>query len=168
MSTRPILSSAHLASENGTSLSEFEFALTIANNAFSRWMLHCAKAGGASDMAPLDVLIVHHINHRERAKTLSEICFMLNMEDTHTVNYSLKKLLKKGLIEGEKKGKEVRYKTSREGRKFCVNYRKIREDCLVESLQNLSLSPEELASFAGKMRSLAGLYDQASREVASL
>lgn len=168
MNGQRIVSSAHLASEKGASLSEYEFGLIIANNAFNRWMQHCAKASGVNDMTPLDILVVHHINHRERAKRLADICFVLNIEDAHTVNYALKKLLKKDLVEGEKVGKEMFYKTSAEGRAFCARYREVREGCLIDSLKNLNVSPEQLTEYARYMRALASLYDQASRAAASL
>ncbi len=168
MPDKIIVSSSHLASEKGASLSEFEFGMIIANSAFNRWMLHCAKASGGVDLTPLDILVVHHINHRERAKRLTDICFVLNVEDAHTVNYALKKLLKRNLIQGEKLGKEMFYKTSEEGREFCQRYREVREDCLTDSLKSFNFSPEKLTEIAEHLRALSGLYDQSSRAAASL
>lgn len=168
MAATRIVSSSHLASEKGGALSEFEFGLIIASSAFNRWMLHCAKASGAVDLAPLDILVVHHINHRERAKRTADICFILNIEDAHTVNYSLKKLIKRGLVEGEKIGKEIFYRTSEEGRRFCTRYREVREDCLVEMLPNFNFTQEQLERFADNLRTLGSLYDQGSRSAASL
>ena len=164
----PIVSSSHLASERGASLSEYEFGLIIANNAFNRWMLHCAKASGIDSLAPLDVLIVHNINHRDRAKRVADIGFVLNVEDTHTINYSVKKLVKLGLVSGKKKGKEVFYSTTEKGAAFCLSYKENRERCLVNSLKQLSLDPTALSELANTLRTLSGLYDQASRAAASL
>ncbi|MCZ2722017.1 winged helix DNA-binding protein [Marinomonas sp. 15G1-11] len=168
MPDKVIVASSHLLSEKGASLSEFEFGMIIANSAFQRWMMHCAKTSGVVDLAPLDILIVHHINHRERSKRLSDICFVLNVEDVHTVNYSVKKLLKRNLIQGEKVGKEMFYRTSEEGQVFCKRYREVREDCLVDSLKSFNFSPDKLTEIAENLRALSGLYDQASREAASL
>ena len=168
MSEKRIVSSSHLASEKGASLSEFEFGMIIVNSAFNRWMLHCAKTSGGVDLTPLDILVVHHINHRERAKRLVDICFVLNVEDAHTVNYALKKLLKRNLVQAEKIGKEMFYKTSKEGRLFCKRYREVREDCLTDSLKSFNFSPEKLTEIAEHLRALSGLYDQASRAAASL
>ena len=61
------------------------------------------------DLTITDVLVLHHICHRARNKKLGDICFVLNVEDTHVVGYSLKKLLAAGLAQGEKVGKEVFY-----------------------------------------------------------
>mgnify|MGYP000061857217 CR=1 FL=1 len=164
----PIVSSAHLLSEKGASLSEYEFGLIIAHNALNRWMLHCAKASGVDSLAPLDVLIVHNINHRERAKRIADICFVLNIEDTHTVTYSVKKLVKLGFVSGKKKGKEIFYTTTKPGSTFCMTYKTHRERCLVNSLKQMNLDPGELSELANTLRALSGIYDQASRAAASL
>ena len=58
------------------------------------------------DGDPLDVLVLHNVNHRGKAKRLADICLVLNIEDTHTVNYALKKLERLKLLKGGRKGKE--------------------------------------------------------------
>jgi len=81
----PIVSSAHLASEEGWQLSELEYAMTMTYNAFSRWMTHCMAAVEHKDFNPLDILVLHNVNHRTREKRLADIAFMLNIDDVHTV-----------------------------------------------------------------------------------
>ena len=44
--TGPIVSSAHLVSEKSAELSEFEFGLMIASEAFNRWVVRCMGAAG--------------------------------------------------------------------------------------------------------------------------
>ena len=78
----PIVSSAHLVSPRSAEMSEFEFGLIVAGNAFHRWIVHCMSAAGLSDLTPLDVLVLHHVSHRARDKRLSDICFIMNVEDT--------------------------------------------------------------------------------------
>ncbi|MGR3762223.1 winged helix DNA-binding protein (plasmid) [Roseobacteraceae bacterium NS-SX3] len=165
---RRIVSSRHLAEGEGWELSELEFGLIIASNAFSRWMTRCMAAAGQPDLSPLEILILHNVNHRERDKRLSDICFLLNIEDSHTVNYGLRKLLKAGLLSSEKRGKEVFYRTSAEGTALCAAYREIRRQCLLDGLAATDLSGQELRSLARNLRALSGHYDQASRAAASL
>ena len=165
---RAIVSSRHLASDEGWQLSEFEYGLILSFNAFSRWMVRCMAASGQKEMGPLDILVLHNINHRGRDKRLSDICFMLNIEDTHLVNYAVKKLIKSGLVEGEKHGKEMFYNTTEEGNTLCETYRQVREECLVSSMKNIGLNQEEIRRIASMMRSLSGIYDQASRAASSL
>lgn len=167
-STPPIVSSNHLADGDGWQASELEFGLILAHNAFSRWITRCMSAAGNPDLTSLEVLALHNINHRDRQKRLTDICFMLNIEDTHTVNYALKKLLKMGLITSQKNGKEVFYQTSETGTALCESYRKIRQECFVEGLSRLDISGEDMREIAANLRALSGQYDQASRTAASL
>jgi len=165
---RPIVSSAHLISDKAIELSEFEYGLIIADNAFSRWTVQCMAAAGLSDLSPLDILVLHSVNHRDREKKASDICFVLNVEDVHTVSYSLKKLVKTDLVRRRRKGKETFFRTSRHGIAACEKYREIREDCLVSSLEALNLDNRAIGELADKLRALSGLYDQAARAATSL
>lgn len=164
----PIVSSEHLTSPDSWHLSEFEYGMIIANNAFSRWMVRCMNAAGHRDFSPLDVLVLHNVNHRGREKRLVDICFVLHVEDHHTVNYALKKLLKLNLVKKEKRGKEIFYSTTAEGAEACKNYREIRERCLTSVYRNLEQEGPEVSEAASLLRLLSGLYDQASRAAASL
>jgi predicted MarR family transcription regulator len=131
----PIVSSAHLVSPQSAELSEFEFGLIVAGNAFHRWITHCMSAAGLKDLTPLDVLVLHHVTHRARDKRLADICFIMNVEDTHLINYSLKKLLNLGVVVGSKNGKEVTYASTELGRGHVQRYREIREACLINALK---------------------------------
>ncbi len=165
---RPIVSSEHLASENGWQMSELEYGLIIAFNGFSRWMVRCMNAAGYTDFNPLDILVLHNVNHRNREKRLGDICFVLKVEDLHTVNYSLKKLIKAKLVQGTKRGKEIYYSASETGEHACAEYRKIRELCLTNPALATEANMNEFTHTAQVLRGVSGLYDQASRAAASL
>ena len=102
-----IVSSRHLVSERCAELSELEYARIMTSNAFNKWMVRCMTAAGEPDMGAFDVSLLHHVNHRNRKKKLADICFVLNVEDTHVVTYALKKLVKAGYVTSEKAGKEL-------------------------------------------------------------
>ena len=165
---RRIVSSRHLAEGEGWEASELEYGMIIAYNAFTRWMSRCMAAAGNGDLTPLEILVLHNTNHRGREKRLTDICFLLNIEDTHTVNYALRKLLKQELIEAEKRGKEVFYRASEKGAALCQTYRKIRQDCFLDGLPRMDMNGEELRRVAAQLRAISGQYDQASRAAASL
>jgi len=172
-SARPIVSSAHLVSERAAALGEFEFGLIVASNAFNRWIVRCMAAAGQPELAALDVLVLHSVHHRGRDKKLADLCFILNIEDTHTVTYALKKLLRAGLVAGERRGKEMHYSTTDAGAVACRAYREVREACLIEAVQALSGNDPatldaEVTQAAGLLRALSGLYDQAARGATSL
>lgn len=164
----PIVSSAHLASGKSAELSEFEFGMIVAVNAFNRWAVRCISAVGVKDMTITDVLVLHHVNHRAREKKLADIAFILNIEDTHIVNYSLKKLLALNLLHTEKRGKEVLYSTNEAGQAVCLRYFEIREQLLVSALNADGKESVEIAELGRFLRLLSGLYEQAARSAASL
>ncbi|MGD8710436.1 MAG: winged helix DNA-binding protein, partial [Ectothiorhodospiraceae bacterium] len=113
--------------------------------------------------------VLHNVNHRGREKTLASICLVLNIEDTHLVSYSLKKLRKLGLVDVHRRGKESAYATTEEGVRACDHYREIRESCLVDALAAVGgPNPEEMAAIATRLRALSGIYDQAARAATSL
>jgi predicted MarR family transcription regulator len=163
---RGIVSSSHLVSERSVELSEFEFGLIVAWNAFARWAMRCMAAAGCPDLTITDVLVLHHINHRARNKKLADICFVLNYEDTHVVAYSLKKLVAAGLAQGEKAGKEVFYSPTPEGEAAVAKYREVRERCLVDNLDTERNT--DIGEMARLLRTMSGLYDQAARAATSL
>jgi predicted MarR family transcription regulator len=167
--TGPIVSSAHLVSEHLAELSEFEFGLMIAGAAFNRWVVRCMAASGLRDLSALDICVVHSVNHRGRDKRLSDICFILNIEDTHLVNYALKKLVRLGLVARTRRGKEVFFATTRSGADICSRYRQVREACLIETLSALgTIDKREIGDLARVLRALSGIYDQAARAATSL
>jgi predicted MarR family transcription regulator len=131
-------------------------------------MTRCMSAAGNTDLTPLEILVLHNANHRGRDKRLTDICFLLNIEDTHTVNYALRKLMKTGLLNSEKRGKEVFYRTSDTGQALCDSYRDVRTRCFLDGLSRLDMTGEEMRDIAAALRSLSGQYDQASRAAASL
>ena len=164
--TTGIVSSSHLVSPRSTELSEFEFGLIVAWNAFSRWAVRCMAAAGVGELTITDVLLLHHVNHRARNKKLADICFVLNYEDTHVVAYSLKKLVSAGLVATEKVGKEVIYSPTAGGEAAVMAYRQVREQCLVESLDTELNAP--IGELARLLRTMSGMYDQAARAASSL
>lgn len=167
--TGPIVSSAHLVSEHLAELSEFEFGLMIAGAAFNRWVVRCMAAVGLRDLSALDICVLHSVNHRGRGKRLNDICFVLNIEDAHLVNYALKKLARLDLVERSRRGKEVFFATTAHGTEICARYRKVREACLIETLSALgTIDNAEIGDLARVLRALSGIYDQAARAATSL
>ena len=173
-----IVSSSHLVSEKAAELSEVEYGLIVGWNAFGKWMVKAmaiavaevgTKVTGGTDLAVLDILCLHSLNHRERPKKLADICFKLNVEDSHIVNYALKKLIKMKLVSHQRHGKEVFYATTASGVDLCLKYRAVRESCLVDGFADFyGEKGAELGEVARQLRLLSGLYDQAARSATNL
>ena len=162
-----IVSSSHLAS-SAPELSEVEFGLIIASHAFNRWMVRCMACAGLPELTSLDILVLNHVFHRGRGKKLADICFTLNVEDTHLVNYSLKKLERLGVVQSAKTGKEVIYTTTDAGAAAIQRYAEVREQCLVKPFIESPAADNASHQLANTLRALSGLYDQAARAATSL
>ena len=173
-----IESSSHLVSEKASELSEIEYRLIMGWNAFGKWMVKAmatavaevdTKDAGGTDLAVLDILCLHSVNHRERSKKLADICFKLNVEDSHIVYYALKKLIKMKLVTSKKHGKEVFYAATTSGVDLCLKYRAVRESCLVDGFVDFyGGKGAELGEVARQLRILSGLYDQAARSATNM
>jgi predicted MarR family transcription regulator len=163
-----IAASSHLVSDRAPDLSAVEFGLMIAGHAFNRWIVRCMAAAGLPDLTAIDVIVFHHVHHRQRGKKLADICFTLNIEDTHIVNYSLKKLERLGVVSGQRSGKEVVYAVTPRGGEIIARYVDVRERCLIDGLPASSNGLEFSQELANLLRGLSGVYDQAARAATSL
>jgi predicted MarR family transcription regulator len=144
-------------------LSEFEFALIVAMNGFTNWVSHCADASGARGLSAVDMLVLHAINLRARDRRLTDICMVLNIEDSHIVAYSLKKLVEYGYAQNRRTGREHLYSPTAEGDALCARYLVMRRRALISALREDRLEPAELEDPATTLRLLARSYGQASR-----
>ena len=161
------IESSHNAFEAG-SFADIELVTAGAMNAFQRWVSSCMKSAGLKDLTSVDVLVLHHVSHGTHNRRLADICFVLNIEDTHVVAYSVRKLLALGVISSDKHGKEVTYATTELGQGYLQRYREIRERHLVDALATLGLNKSLLEELAQYLRKMSGLYDQAARAASSL
>ena len=80
---------------------------------------------------------------------------------------ALKKLVGLGLLEGSKRGKEVFFRTTDDGRAACERYRQVREACLIPGVGGSAEENARLGELAALLRSLSGRYDQAARAAAA-
>ncbi len=92
----------------------------------------------------------------------------MNVEDTHLINYSLKKLQGLGVVASRKSGKEVTYSSTALGNDYVQRYREIRESCLINALKADESLNRDIGELARLLRVLSGVYDQAARSAASL
>lgn len=158
-----IVSSEHLVAVKSPELSECEYGMIVAWHGFARWTMRCMAAAGFADMTTIDVLVLHHVVHRDSAKRLADICFVLNVEDTHVVSYSLKKLMALHLVSSQRRGKEAFYRATDEGRAACTRYREVRDACLMPGFSGSAEENEMIGELARLLRTLSGRYDQAAR-----
>lgn len=112
--------------------------------------------------------MLHSVTHRDRQKTLADLCLVLNVEDTHLVAYAIKKLVKAGLVHSGKRGKEKTVGISPKGHDVCERYGEIREQLLIDALKALGLDQGPVSELSDFLRALSGQYDQAARAAAAM
>lgn len=168
VSIGPVVAAAHLAAGAMPALSEIEFAMTLMHHSFQRWMVRCMAAAGVPGLQPLSVHLLHAVAHRGQDKTLSELCMMFNIEDTHVVTYAIKKLEELDLVESSRRGKEKTVMATKKGLEACARYHEVREALLVSSIKRLNLDEDALSNIAAMMRTISGQYDQAARSATVL
>jgi predicted MarR family transcription regulator len=152
-----------VASAQSRELSEFEFSLIILMFGFQRWVVNCMEASRFRGLSALDVLVLHAVNHRARGRRMSEICMVLNVDDTHLVAYALKKLVAAGLVHVAAQGRERHYETTAPGDQACMEYRRVRETFLIPALSWLSSERSVVRDAGAFMRTMTAIYDQAGR-----
>lgn len=168
MTIGPVVSAAHLAETGLPELSEMEFALTMGSHAFQRWTTQCMAAAGEAGLSPMEVQILHLVYHRDKPKTIAQICLMLNVEDTHLVTYAVRKLRDRALIQDARVSKEKLLSVTQNGADLCQRYAQVRRRLLIEVVQQQGIDPAEISRLAALLRALSGTYDQASRSAAIL
>ena len=91
----------HLAASDAERvMAEFEHALICLGEAFGRYNLQgLAGASGDTSFSGQDNMVLHIIATLDRPKSLSDISRFMNRDDLANIQYSLRKLMKAGLIE---------------------------------------------------------------------
>ena len=148
-------------SEKAVELSEVDYESIVASNAFGVWIVKaisatCAEMKLSFDLGVLNLMCFHSVSHPTRSKKLADICFMLNVEDCHTIYYALKKLVRYELLYSEKQGNEVFYNTTDLGQSLYMAYRDVRVSCLDEDYavldcQRIMMYTENLSEVARQL-----------------
>ena len=142
-------------------VTQFELSMIVARHAQEQWGLRCASAAGMKGYSAMDLLVLHMIGYG--SKRLADICFSLNVEDTHIVSYALRKLQRAKLVEPSKIGKDVFFVPTEQGRRHIADYKEIRKRYLIRALAKFSGGDLELEQLTDMLRVLSGLYEQAAR-----
>jgi predicted MarR family transcription regulator len=100
----------------------------------------------------------------ERPKSISELSRLLKRDDLSNLQYSVRKLLKAGLIEKAPRSggkKDVVYQMSAFGREVTDQYAQFRKELLM-SLIEAAGGKVDLAAAAHALNMMSAMYDQAS------
>jgi len=163
----------HLSqSDHEVFVTEIEFALFRAFAAFSRWMDDLALCSSDADGScnGIDFAVLNVIRMHDRPKALSDIARLLNRDDLSNMQYTLRKLIKAGLVEkvgGESQRKGVTYRVTEQGAVATERYAAFRRELLIPMTQSLAEGEQKMDEVAKVLRLLSGIYDQAACVAAS-
>ncbi|HVV68698.1 MAG TPA: winged helix DNA-binding protein [Gammaproteobacteria bacterium] len=156
-------------SDIGIKVTNFELQLWRVFYGFIRWQEECERGVNNTGLTANEIAVLHIIRMKERPKTIYDIGRLLNRDDTFNIHYSIRKLLKMGLIKKTKSDqagkKTFAYQTSDAGTKNTDTFTEMRNHILLEMYsQEKELNLVELAKALSKVNAL---YDEADRAVAS-
>ncbi len=153
-------------SRSDIALTEFELVMLRFQQAFERWALHVTARCGDSSMSFVEAVLLHAVRMQEQPSTAQSIARLLNRDDISNVQYSLRKLVKRGyLVHANGGGKNVTFVMTDLGRRITDHYAEIRHTVLVAHAR--FLMDEQIQAVIDSVGMLTGQYDEAMRKAAT-
>jgi predicted MarR family transcription regulator len=149
-------------------VTEAEYALMRAFEAFGRWQTECL--GSVIDFAASgpENAMLHIIRMNDRPKTIKDLARLANRDDIPNMQYSLRKLIGAGLVVREGSGRSgVTYKVTDNGREVTDRYADIRLSLLIAAIKSVPNFAEKLQDATRTLELLTGIYEQAARVAAT-
>jgi len=143
-------------------LTEFEFHFWRAFYAFLRWQENCEKAINENALTGHELALLHLVHMADTPKSISDISQLLNRDDQFNLMYSLRKLVKRGLISKIKQSGRTGhfYQVTEAGIKKISDYSASKKNSLLPLFAGESdLNLEELTKKFIKIKSV---YDEAA------
>jgi predicted MarR family transcription regulator len=161
----------HLATTpHEIAVSELEYAIIRCGEAFARWQAECLVAVSGIDVGGSDNALLHVIRMKERAKGVKEIARLTNRDDIPNIQYSLRKLLKAGLIEKSAQSSHrqgVTYRVTDKGYEVTELYAGLRRSLLIDFTGTVHEFVPQLTDAARTLDLMSGIYEQAARIAAT-
>jgi predicted MarR family transcription regulator len=149
-------------------VAELEYALIRCFEAFGHWQAEClASVAGFSASGPENALL-HMIRMNDRPKSMRDLAHMANRQDIPNMQYSLRKLIKGGMVARSGSGRSgVTYEVTELGRQITDDYADVRADLLVNSVARVPDLAKRLPEAAHALDLMIGIYEQAARTAAT-
>ena len=147
---------------------ELEFALMRTFEGFGRWQSEClASVCDLAATGPENAML-HIIRMNDRPKSLKEIARLMNRDDVPNIQYSLRKLLRAGLIVRQGAGRSgVTYDCTDEGRRVTDDYAILRRKLLWAEIADMPGFAQRLAEAGRTLSLLSGVYEEIARVAAT-
>ena len=112
--------------------------------------------------------ILHVVRMQERPKDTATIAQLTNRDDLPNLQYNLRKLVSMGLLERTKSGTSSVFAVTPAGREVTDRYAALRRQVLASNLVELADVTVKLQHAIRSMHILTGLYEAASRDLATI
>ena len=158
----------HLAKDNKEiDVTDFELVLWRVFYGFLRWQEDCEAAVNKTSLAGSELSVLHVIRMKEKPKSIRDIARLLNREDNFNIHYSIKKLLKMGLIEKAPFliKKSIAYQITEAGIKNTDLLAKARSNILINIFKREYQIT--LPTITQELVKIIAVYDEAGRITAS-
>lgn len=156
-------------SDIGIKVTDFELQLWRVFYGFMRRQEECERGVNNTGLTANEIAVLHVVRMKERPKTIYDIGRLLNRDDTFNIQYSIRKLLKMGLIKKTKSAqagkKTFAFEVTDEGIKNTSAFTEMRNNILLEMYsQEKEMNLVEMAKNLAKVKAI---YGEADRAVAS-
>ena len=158
---------AHLAaSPHEFVVTRFEQGLICAAAAFYRFYGSLlGREGREHNVSGQDNAILQQIMAASRPLAVTDVARFANRDDIANIQYSLKKLVRAGLIEkaGRTSARETSYVITPLARKWTANFLALRRQLFTDPSAQILGFDEQLEKSANLLNLIAGFYDHGTR-----
>jgi predicted MarR family transcription regulator len=148
---------------------EFEWAVMRFFSAFERSCQQLSYTAGAPDTSFQELVVLHVVGMQHHPQGAAVLARQLNRDDVANIQYTLRKLEKKGFIRksAQVQSKTALYELSDAGWKTVKRYAAIREKLLNAKTELVANIDERLEDAAQLLAILTGIYDDVARTAAT-
>lgn len=159
----------HLArSRPEMDVAEMEYALIRCFEGFGHWQAECLAAVSEFSGSGPENALLHMIRMNDRPKSVRDLCHLSNRDDIPNIQYSLRKLIKAGLVVRNGSGRSgVTYEVTALGRKITDDYANVRADLLIEAVSRVPDLGKRLRAAAQTFDLMTGIYEESARTAAT-
>jgi predicted MarR family transcription regulator len=161
----------HLASSpHEFAITEFEQGLICAAEAFYRFYgALLGREGRHYNLSGHDNVILQQIMAASRPLAVADLARFANRDDIANIQYSLKKLMRAGLIEKAARGsaRETSYRATDLARDRTREFLRLRRELFTDPSAQILNFDQQLEICAKLMNTIAGFYDHGTRVMAN-
>lgn len=159
----------HLSSDDTeVATTELEFALMRTFESFGRWQAECLAGASDVTLSGPENALLHVIRMNDRAKSVKDMARLTNRDDIPNIQYSLRKMVSLDLVTKLGTSRSgVTYEATEKGRAVTDSYADLRRQLLLAEVNDIPEFAARLQEAARTLNILMGIYDSASRVVAT-